>query len=96
MFLHEREHTMPELERWGSVEDACRVGKFGKGRLYQFIHDGIVEARKDGRRTYINLDTVRNRFERLPVAELKPLKNRPEQFRDRSKPRRRRQVEAAE
>jgi hypothetical protein len=87
---------MPDLERWGSVTDAMRIGQLGKGRLYQLIRNGTVEARKDGRRTIIDLNTVRSRFELLPKAEIKPLKNRPEQHRDFSKPRKPRKAKAAE
>ncbi len=80
---------MAEPERWGTITEGCIARKCGKGRLYKEIADGLIEAKKDGRRTLVNLDDIRARLESLPKAEIQPLKNRPEQYRDFTKPRRR-------
>jgi hypothetical protein len=62
-------------EKYGTVEQAMEIGLFGRKRLYQLIAEGVVIALRDGKKTVIDLDSVRCRFEKLPRATIRPVKN---------------------
>jgi hypothetical protein len=61
-----------ESPRYCTVAEACRIGCFSKARLYELIGIGQVQAVKDGRKTLVDLDTVRARQANLPKTTIKP------------------------
>ena len=56
----------PDPKRLANVNEACRYGGFARDKLYRLIHEGKIDRYKDGRRTYIDLDTIDHYKQSLP------------------------------
>lgn len=53
----------PNPERMVPLKEACRYAHWSRDTAYKLIHEGKIDAYKDGRRTFIDLDTV-DRYKR--------------------------------
>jgi excisionase family DNA binding protein len=57
-----------ELQREGlSVSEACAVAGVGRTKIYEAISDGLLIARKYGKRTIILRDDLRSFLNALPT-----------------------------
>ena len=61
----------PEKMAFSVDEAALRAG-LGRDRIYGYIRDGRLQARKAGRRTLITADALRNFIDSLPPLKLPP------------------------
>jgi hypothetical protein len=50
------------------VADACHISGLTKTHLYEAMGRGDIEARKCGRRTLVDMSSLRNYVARLPPA----------------------------
>jgi len=49
-----------------SVTETCRAGNWSRGTVYKKIAEGRLDARKDGKRTKITVESIRNELASLP------------------------------
>lgn len=49
-----------------SPAEARRMLGLGRTMVYKLISDGVLEARKSGRRLLISVDSIRNYYNSLP------------------------------
>ena len=54
--------TLPATIEWGSRQDAAEIAGISLPTLHALIGQGLVEARKVGRRTLINLSDLREKL----------------------------------
>jgi excisionase family DNA binding protein len=55
-----------------SVEEAAMRSGLGRDRIYGYIREGRLNARKAGRRTLITADALRSFLNSLPTLRLPP------------------------
>jgi excisionase family DNA binding protein len=51
-----------------SIAEACAAARAGRTAVYEAIKDGVLIARKRGRRTIILSDDLRRWLDRLPAV----------------------------
>ncbi len=51
-----------------TINEAMEVGKIGRTKLYALLADGSLRARKSGRRTLIEAESLSRWASSLPVA----------------------------
>lgn len=59
-----------------TVPDACRTSGVGTTKLYELIGQGVLDARKAGRRTLITADSLRAYLSTLPPATIRAPRRR--------------------
>jgi excisionase family DNA binding protein len=60
-----------ELQREGlSVSEACEVAGIGRTKIYEAISDGLLVARRYGKRTIILRDDLQQFLKALPVENV--------------------------
>lgn len=55
-----------------SINDWCRAFDQSRSTAYNLIRDGVLEARKSGRKTLIDGASVDRWYANLPKADIKP------------------------
>jgi hypothetical protein len=53
-----------------TIPDALRIAGFGRAKMYELLGQGAIVARKCGRRTLIDLRSLRAYLESLPAAQI--------------------------
>jgi hypothetical protein len=61
---------------WGSIETWCYISGMSRRATYEGIATKELEARKDGTKTIINIEAGLKRMAALPLAKIKPMKQR--------------------
>lgn len=54
---------------WGTVDDVARTRRVSRFQTYKLINQGIVKARKFGRRTLIDLQSLDTYLASLPEVQ---------------------------
>jgi excisionase family DNA binding protein len=61
----------PELERYLSLESACKYGDFGRSYAYRLIDTGKITARKLGKRVMVERASIDRYLRALPKMPVK-------------------------
>jgi excisionase family DNA binding protein len=66
--MRSRHKAEPEAEAYYylSVRDFCTRFGVGRSRLYEFIRDGKITAKKNGSKVLISVASAQRHFESLP------------------------------
>lgn len=54
-----------------TIDEAAEAGPIGRGKIYQAIANGELQARKCGRRTFILMEDFAEFLRKLPTVEPK-------------------------
>ncbi|WP_416211145.1 helix-turn-helix domain-containing protein [Nitrospirillum sp. BR 11828] len=54
-----------------SIQEACKIGGFGRTKAYELMGSKILDARKIGSKTVITAESVHAFVSSLPVANIR-------------------------